>query len=223
MAKKEDFFGLDLGPKIEEVLLDLEDLNRRKSYWNVARSTGVLLSAMVEFMGAENVLEIGTSSGYSGIFMAAALAKRGKLVSGGGKTGAKTGGKLYTVESHAERFELARVNFGRAGLLDYVELIKGHAPEIIDEVFGGAGSGGAENESGTLFDMVFIDATKMEYGSYLEAARPLLRRGGIVIGDNFLSHYESMKPFIEDIQNHEELESYLLPIDDGLLFCFKVG
>jgi predicted O-methyltransferase YrrM len=194
-----DFFGLELDSKTKKVLLDLESLNKKVNYWNVPRSTGIILSSVLTIIGAKNVLEIGTSNGYSGVFLAEAVSKNG--------------GILYTIESHKERIKLASETFKKAGLEAYIKLIQGHAPEIIKEVF--------KDNSKVTFDMVFIDATKMEYGSYLEAVLPLLRSGGVIVGDNFLSHYKRMQPFIEHVKNHKELQGHLLPIDSGLLFCIK--
>lgn len=191
-----DFFGAEIDSRAAEVLLELEALNERETYWNVPRSSGVLLSQLVKVLGAHNVLEIGTSSGYSGVFLAEALSH--------------TGGMLYTVESHAERFELAKQSFGRAGVVNHVRQIKGHAPEVLDEI-----------PREVVFDLVFLDATKMEYELYLKAILPRLRKGGLMVADNVSSHAQEVQSFIEAVEQNPGLRVMPLDMDSGLLFCFK--
>jgi len=245
-----DFFGLQLEERIRSVLLELEKVKSDGgSFWNVPRSTGVFLNSLVRALDAKRVLEIGTSNGYSGVFFAEALLH--------------TGGKLYTIESHAKRFLMARENFERAGVTDVIVQIKGHAPEIIVEkffdekgrvvlegesAFGGNARGGGsdvvlegevkvapvvaveaeveeqaslalEVEAAPPFDLVFMDATKMEYESYLNVVFNLVRRGGLIVADNCLSHSESVAPFIEAALKNESLETFLLPMDSGLFFA----
>lgn len=190
------FFGAEIGSRVAKVLLDLEALNKREKYWNVPRSTGVLLASLVKILGARNVLEIGTSTGYSGIFFAEALSH--------------TDGMLYTVESHAERFQMAQKSFEMAGVEAYVSQLKGHAPEILKDIDGAV-----------VFDMIFLDATKMEYPLYLAAVLPRLRIGGLLVADNIASHKEDVQPFLNKVEDTHNLRQLFLPLDSGLLFCFK--
>lgn len=190
-----DFSDLSIDSRVREVLLDLEALNERGEYWNVSRSIGVLLSTLVKILKAQTVLEIGTSTGYSGVLFAEALSH--------------TNGMLYTVESHAERFELARDSFERAGLDAFVHQVKGHAPEVLEEI-----------DAAVLFDIAFFDATKMEYQQYLEAVLPRLRKGGLIIADNVVSHKESVQPFVDEVEKNGSLQWFELDIDSGLLFVY---
>jgi len=196
-----DFFGLQLGSQVQSALLHVEDLSKGgENFWNVPRPTGVFLNMMVRFLDARNVLEIGTSNGYSGIFLAEALSH--------------TGGKLYTVESHKERFSMAREHFCMAGLERYIEQIKGHAPEAVAQRF--------DKSFGEPFvDLVFIDATKMEYKGYLEVVKQMVRAGGMIIADNCLSHAEDTEPFVEAVSADDALENLLLPLDQGLMLARK--
>jgi len=196
--------------RVERVLNEL-DL-KRPNYWNVPRSTGEFLYELVRILDARRILEIGTSNGYSGIFLASALKSLGERRSALEDEGLGVVGKLFTVESHQERFEEARENFGRAGLSEYVWQVRGHAPEVLLE-------GGDEGLRSEFFDLVFIDATKMEYESYLEAVLPVLRPGGLIVADNCLSHAEDLGEFFEYVREH--MNGYLLPLDNGLLFISK--
>ena len=187
-----DFFGLSFEPRLEEVILRLEKEGENARFWNVPRSSAVFLHSLVETLGARNVLEIGTSNGYSGLFLSHAAAKNG--------------GKLYTVESHNERFSLAQQHFAEAGVDSSIVQIKGHAPEVLDEI-----------DEAVRFDFVFIDATKMEYEQYVPAILPRLNKEALLVADNILSHWDDLEGFVEKIRADENFESYLLDMDSGLL------
>ncbi len=179
------------------ILSVLERLEGKKSsFWNVPRRTAEFLYNTVVERGGRNILEIGTSNGYSGIFLAEAARK--------------LDGFLYTVESHAERFSLAQRHFEEAGVSDRVYQILGHAPEVFHEFpefFRGAG----------FFDFVFVDATKMEYIRYVEAITPFLKRGATMVFDNCTSHEQTLAPFFEFIQKEARFRTTFLPFDNGLL------
>jgi caffeoyl-CoA O-methyltransferase len=180
--------------KALKVIKQMEKL--RGGYWNVPYTTGEFLNRLIRLAGFRRVLEIGTSNGYSGIFMADALGKNG--------------GMFYTIESHEERYIEARKNFAEAGLADLTNQIKGHAPEILNDLEG-------------LFDMVFIDATKMEYLSYYKAIMPKIAAGGLLIADNCITHEDSVKNFLEYIEKDPKVQSAVLPMDNGLMLCLKTG
>lgn len=188
--------------RIFKVLAKLETLAESplegQNFWNVSPETGKFLNILTQIVGARAVLEIGTSNGYSGLWFAEALSH--------------TGGKLYTVESHRGRFELARKNFEEAGAGPgpdaIVTQIFGHAPEVFaDANFPFEGT----------FDLIFLDATKMEYESYLEAVWPLLRPGGIFVADNMISHQREVAGFLHAVRQNPELTTTVLSLGAGLL------
>lgn len=185
--------------KVQKILEELEVTGKQSNFWNVPRTSGLFLNLMVKLLKAKNVLEIGTSNGYSGIFFAEALSH--------------TGGRLYTVESHKERFALARANFEKSGLQPFIEQIFGHAPEVFKDV---------EKLQNIEFDLAFVDATKMEYKSYIEAFWPLLKKGGLIIADNSTSHGEDMKSYLDFVSNNPDMQSVLLPVDNGLMLTYKL-
>jgi len=171
--------------KNEALLKELE--KTADKFWNVSRETGEFLYTFARTIKAKNVLEIGTSNGYSGIFLAQACEK------------------LYTVESHTERFTLATKTFKKAGLARKIKQVKGHAPEIL----------------GTLrakFDLAFFDATKYEHESYLKAVLPKMKKGGYIIVDNISSHETTFKPFVSKTKKHKP---FYVPIGTGLLILQK--
>jgi len=185
-----------------------ESLERTRSeFWNIPADTALFLHELIKLIDARFVLEIGTSNGYSGIIIAETLKKCGEEC------------WLMTIESNARRFEMARENFRKADVEKWIKQIKGHAPEIfLEPVFEVA-------RCGKLFDMVFIDATKMEYAGYLKAVLNVIRIGGVIIADNCISHSKDLKDFFETLENLEAkgtLKKVLLRVDNGLLLAIKV-
>ena len=105
-----------------ETLAELE--KTQKDFWNVPRKTGVLLNMFIKMMGAKSALEIGTSNGYSGLWLAKALKE--------------TGGRLTTIEYYDKRQSVAIENFKKCGVIDVVRPLQGSAfdeSEKFDFVF----------------------------------------------------------------------------------------
>lgn len=174
-----------MGEKVEKTLRKLEKTGHE--FWIIPRETGEFLNKTIRENNIKCVLEVGTSIGYSGIWMAEALSH--------------TGGKLYTLESHNERFEKAKNHFEEAGLTRYIKQLKGHAPDI---------------EIPDIFDMLFLDATKVEYVSYIKTFLFHMRKGGIIIADNAISHRKELAEYEKFIFNSPQLKSELKELGTGL-------
>ena len=175
------------------VLNKLEETS--KDFWNISRQTANFLSILIKSVNAQNILEIGTSNGYSGIWLAKAL----KV----------TGGKLTTVEFWDKRLVLAKENFKICGVEDIITTKLGSACDILPIL---------DEE----FDFVFIDANKSEYIKYFDIIHPKLKKGGIIAADNVLSHAEKVKPFVDKISNHPEYQAQVLDLPAGLLLAIKL-
>ena len=141
----------------KNALAVLSDILANQRFRNVPQHDGRLLRIMTQSMGAKNVVEIGASTGYSGIWFGLALMK--------------TGGKLTTYEIDAERAATARANFKRAGMEDLITLVEGDAHEEITKLKG-------------MIDVVFLDADKEGYVDYLNKLLPLVRPGGLILAHN---------------------------------------
>ncbi len=126
-------------------------------YANVPVADGRMLRLLVEAANAKNVIEIGTSTGISGMWLCMGLEK--------------TGGKLTTFELDPHRAALARVHFKRAGVDHLVAVIEGDAHKNITKL----------NDP---VDLVFIDADKGGYVDYLKKMLPLVRPGGLILAHN---------------------------------------
>lgn len=179
----------------QQTLFELE--KTQKQFWNIARVTGEFLNLLIRTSKAQNVLELGTSNGYSGIWIGKALKE--------------TGGKLTTIEFYEKRIRPARENFAKCGVLDVITAIEGSAIKILEYL--------PENEK---FDFVFIDANKSETLKYFELIHPHLVSGGILAVDNVLSHEEKVKPFIDTINAHPDYENVVLNLPAGLSLARKL-
>ena len=149
---------------------------------NVPIEDGRLLRLFVEATGAKNVVEIGTSNGYSGIWICLALRN--------------VSGKLTTFEISAERATLARNNFKRAGVNDMVTLVEGDAHEKVKDLR-------------ETIDVVFLDADKDGYIDYFEKLLPLVRPGGIVLAHNMTPRMADSR-YVKAITENPELETLFL-------------
>ena len=164
----------------EQKIFDvLENIRRNQSYRNVPPQDGRFMRIMTEAMNAKNVVEIGTSTGYSGIWFGMALQK--------------TGGKLTTFEIDAGRADTARGNFKKAGMADIITLVLGDAHEKVKDLK-------------DPIDVLFLDADKEGYIDYLGKLLPLVRPGGLVLAHNINPRMADPK-FMEVITTNPNLET----------------
>ena len=176
---------------------------------SVSASEGKVLHILARIIGARRILEIGTLGGYSTIWLARALPPEGKLTS---------------LEIDTRYAEVARRNLKRAGVEEKVEIRVGPALKSLSRLT-------AEAEG--PFDLVFIDADKDGYVNYLRKAMPLVREGGLVLGDNTLPDAvldpvaeSGTKRYNAEVSAHPDLNSILVPVlrsrgIDGLLISIK--
>lgn len=174
---------------------DLENVRViENSYWNAGTETVDLLVSYIQHIPHCRMLEIGTSNGYTALRLVPILMQ--------------VGGTLTTIESHKERGELAKHHFRTAEVEDTITLVHGHAPEIFDSLT-------------EKFDLIFLDATKYEHISYVQALLPLMSEHCIIIADNIHSHEESMKPFIEHMYSLPGFAVEIVSIETGILVARK--
>lgn len=159
----------DIVMTIESVLKQQEKLNVENKFSTINRETGNLLCLLIKLKNPKNVLEIGTSIGYSSVWIASKLSKNAKLI---------------TLERWHERAEIAKKFFKKAKL--NINLIEGDALQIIPRLK-------------LKFDAVFIDATKKEYLAYLKKIIKYkkLNKNALIIADNTISHAHKMQDFLK--------------------------
>jgi predicted O-methyltransferase YrrM len=183
------------------VLAELEKEALEKDIPIVGPFVGKILWTMVKLMNAKRVLELGTATGYSAIWMAKALED--------------TGGELISIEWDRELAEKARANIARSGVSCGVKVISGDAKELLS------------NFASNHFDVVFQDVDKELYLEHLEECVRVLRPGGLLICDN--TSFRSAGNFLEKSLEHPELDGFHIqaflpehsPEYDALTFLVK--
>ncbi len=167
--------------KILDVLEDMRG-NQSRGMMNVPLEDGRLLRLLAEAIGAKHVVEIGTSNGYSGLWMLLALRSMG--------------GRLTTYEIDREVAALARRNFNRAGVGEIVTIVEGDAHEEVPKLK-------------EQIDMLFLDADKEGYIDYLNKLIPLVRPGGLIVAHN-MSMGQADPNYVKAITTNPDLETLFL-------------
>lgn len=175
--------------------------------WQVAPEQGQFLALLVKLIGAKRVLEVGTFTGYSALCMAAALPEDGSLI---------------CCDMPGDYNAIARRYWQEAGLDARIDLRLAPALQTLDQI-----------DRPEQFDLIFIDADKANYPSYLEHALRLLRVGGLAIFDNTLWSGRVLEANPESadtraiqalnlaLKNDARVDLSLLPLGDGLTLCRK--
>ncbi len=162
---------------------------------SITPDVGLFLNIMAKTSKAVNMLEIGTSTGYSTIWLALA-AKENK-------------GKITTLEYDPRKVKMATEHIRRANLEDIVTIIEGDAKATIKSF----------NQE---FDFVFIDAEKEDYIEYFDLVFPKLKVGGIIIADNVVSHSDSLKVYVDYVRANPNTQSVLIPVGRGEELTLKI-
>ena len=167
---------------------DARETERARKMLNITPDTGQLLWILVHAIRATRLVEVGTSNGYSTIWLADAART--------------TGGRVTSLERNPEKVRLARANLARAGLADLVEIRAGVAAETLAALPG-------------PFDFVFLDADRPSYRTYLELLVPQLVPGGLLVADNVVSHRAELEDYLTRVKSHPGLVTVTVPIGKG--------
>jgi len=181
--------------RLRRVLQEMEAQGPR--YWSVPRKDGELLHVLVKATQARNVLEIGTSHGYSAIWMGLALEE--------------TGGRLTTIEIDRARHDLARKHLGEANLAQRATLIRGDAHAEVPKLDG-------------PFDFVFLDADKEGQVDYFHALHPRkLAPGAILAAHNAIRQAGAMREYLALVRNHRDFDTVTVSatMDDGFCLSYR--
>ncbi len=168
----------------------------QKDFWNIPRKTGVILNMFIKMMGAKSALEIGTSNGYSGLWLSKALKE--------------TGGHLTTIEFYEKRQSIAIENFKLCDVMDIITPIQGSACDVIRSF-----------DDDKKFDFVFIDASKREYVEYFNLIKPHLTQKCMIVADNIISHAEKVQTFVDAIDNDDEFQYEIIEVPGGILTAYR--
>lgn len=166
--------------------------------WQIPTSSAMLLRFFVLAQKAKTILELGTSIGFSTVWLA---------------LGAKeTDGHVYTTEIFPGKAKLAKENFDKARVSEYITLFEQDILEVLRDW----------NREQKI-DFVFMDADKQRYGQYLDEMYPLLSDNALIVVDNVGNYRKYMTDFLEKCAKLENNAIHFLNVDNGLLLILKNG
>ncbi|HGM6771998.1 TPA: O-methyltransferase [Stenotrophomonas maltophilia] len=174
---------------------DARESERARRMLNITPDTGALLSLLVRFGQARRVLEIGTSNGYSTLWLAEAAAA--------------IDGHVTTLEYAADKVALAGATFARSGLQAHITLV--HAD---------AGAWLAQAADASI-DLLFLDSDREQYAGWWPHLRRVLRPGGLLVVDNAISHAEQMEPLRAALVADPDVSVSLVPVGNGELLALR--
>ncbi len=201
-------YSIENSMDIPQYLLDLEretNLTKLMPQMLSGRLQGRLLSILSKMINPQNILEIGTFTGYSALCLAEGL---------------KENGKLITVEFDEELKTIIDKYISKSPYKNKIQLIIGDALNVVPELE-------------ETFDLVFLDAHKPDYLNYYKTLIPKMNSGGVIIADNVLwsgkvinelsdKTAKAIDEFNKFVKNDKRTENIILPIRDGLSIIRKI-
>ena len=196
-------FSLKLNP-VQQEIIDYNNTLGSEKRMQVATSQCHFLHLVIKTSNIKNVLEIGTFTGLSALSIALALPDDGKLIA---------------LDKNEETSKVAKDFFKKANLDDKIQTMIKPALDSLDEL------------KNSKFDMVFIDADKMNYKKYYEKSLSLMDKGGLIIIDNVLWHGEvadednfdkytiNIREFNYYVASDKRVEQIIVPLGDGMTVC----
>ena len=175
---------------------DQTKADRLERLRNVEPPTAELLGVLIRGFAAKRILELGTSNGYSTLWL--------------GDAAQATGGSVVTVDTDAGRTELARENVAAAHLDGTVELRTEDAALTLQ--------GSVDGE----WDFIFLDAERPFYAAYLPDLTRILTAGGALAVDNVISHEHELAEFTALIESEPAFTQTVVPVGAGLRLAVKV-
>src|SRR5689334_20792833 len=173
---------------------DEREQNRSHKMLNLEPDTAKLISILVRSGQRKHILEIGTSNGYSTIWLAWSVQA--------------TGGHVVSIEKESRKEAMADANLRRAGLREFVDLRIGDATEVIESLYG-------------PFDLVFFDADRLSAPAQLQLLLPKLSPGALVLADNVLSHPDQIADYLKAIETLPNFDHMVVPVGKGLSIAYK--
>jgi len=191
--------------QVRDVLAELETFgsendeqqnDRSKKMLNLEPDAAQFMSILVRSHRAKRILEIGTSNGYSTIWLA--------------WSAQFTGGQIISLDRDADKHEMADANLKRAGLREFVELRQGDATELVAAL------------EGTV-DFVFFDADRWTAPEQLRLLLPKLDPGALVIADNVHSHPDQIAGYLQAIEDAFVFDHMVIAVGKGLSIAYKTS
>jgi len=193
--------GMD--QKIRSILMQMEEAGRlhdqaepqhSEKLLNLEPETAEALVLLLTIAGVRNLLEIGTSNGYSTIWIAATLGA--------------VGGRMVSIERNMEKYRQAQENLAGAGLSRFVDLRLGDATETVASLPG-------------PFDCIFFDADRVSAPQQLDLLLPKLSPRALLLADNALSHPEQISGYLASVARLDQTTHLVLNVGKGLSVAFR--
>lgn len=175
---------------------DANEDNRAKKVLNLEPATARLMSTLIQLGKRRQILEIGTSNGYSTIWLAMAAQPHG--------------GSVVSIDRNPAKHTLADENLRRAGVRGAVTLYEGDATHIVAELPG-------------PFDCVFFDADRLSAPAQLTALLPKLSPDALLLHDNALSHPDEIAEYLTMIERLPDFDHIIVPVGKGLSVAYRAG
>jgi len=166
---------------------------RNRRLRQIPRITGKFIALMAAGLPAGDCVEIGTSAGYSTLWLAVACRAVGR--------------KVTTIEADENKVRLARETFDRAQVADIVDLVYGDARSVLldhDHI-----------------SFCFLDAEKEDYDDFYDLVIPRLVSGGLLVADNVISHSRQLSAVVKKAESDQRVDAIVVPIGKGELLCRK--
>ena len=173
---------------------DARETKRRHRMLNLDPDTAQFISILIRSSQRKSLLEIGTSNGYSTIWLA--------------WSAQATQGHVTSIDRDPDKHKLADSNLRRAGLRDHVELVSGDATDVVARLSG-------------PFDMVFFDADRISAPEQIKLLQDKLLPGALLLADNVLSHPEEIAGYLAAVEALPDFEHVVLPVGKGLSVAYK--
>ena len=172
---------------------DAQESEHSRKLLNLEPETAAIVSILARSSRARRLLEIGTSNGYSTIWLASSVGPEG--------------GHVVSIDRSRDKHRMAHDNLLEAGLLQYVDLRLGDATEVIKTLPG-------------PFDFVFFDADRTSAPGQLALLLPKLAPQALVLADNALSHPDEIAGYLTMVKSLEQFQHVLIPVGKGLSVAF---
>lgn len=171
--------------------------DRPRRMLNITRETGQFLSVLVRACQSRRVLEIGTSNGYSTLWL--------------GEAAVAVGGGVTTFEISDTKADLALANISRAGLAQAISIVRGDAGDFLRQA------------TEASFDLIFLDSERSQYAAWWPYLCRALRPGGLLVVDNATSHPDELAALVELIGRDPAFTSSVVPVGNGELMAVKAA
>jgi caffeoyl-CoA O-methyltransferase len=191
-------------------------ISHEDSMLAITSDTGKFFSILLSSMNARKILEVGTSVGYSTLWIAYSLYQN-KVNSPESKK------NIITIDSNPLKIKKAITNFKDAGVSEIIEVLEGNAMEVLKQLSNNINEN--SDDQSQYFDFIFLDADKENLPEYFDLSISIVKKGGIIVTDNALypeQYRSTMSKYIEHIRKKDFVQSVTVPIGHGEEVSLKI-